>query len=313
MKNRNKLIVILGPTAVGKTDLSLQLAERLHTEIISGDSMLIYRGLDIGTAKPSKEELLRIKHHMIDILSPWENYNVTDFIQRVAPLIEEINRRGKIPILAGGTGLYIKALLEGYVFNDMGEDPEYRKYLEDLAEEKGRDFVFAMLKKADPETAKNLHVNNFRRVIRALEVLHLGKESISRANHYQATGELLYDCTVIGLNREREELYQNINHRVDVMVEHGLIAEVEELLRAGADINWQSMKGIGYKEIIPYVKGDISLEQAVDELKKNTRHFAKRQLTWFKKMPYIHWFNLSEYEAKGKQDSLLSDVMKLID
>lgn len=175
-----KLIVILGPTAVGKTNLSIALAQKLSTEIISGDSMLVYKGFDIGTAKPTLEEMKGIKHHIIDILEPWENFNVSDFHDKVKPLIEQINNEGKIPILAGGTGLYVKSLLEGYIFNETSGDVEYRKHLEKLASEHGKEYVYKMLQEVDPQTAQRLHINNFNRIIRALEVYHLGKEQISQ-------------------------------------------------------------------------------------------------------------------------------------
>ena len=296
--SKEKLIVILGPTASGKTGLSIELAKKLDTEIISGDSMLVYKGFDIGSAKPTEEEKSGIVHHMIDILEPEEKFNVADFVTEVKKLISEINAKGKIPILAGGTGLYIKSLLEGYEFNETAGDSKYRAYLEKLAEEKGREFVFDMLKKANPEVAERLHINNFRRVIRALEVHHLGGEEISTARKadmnensvVDSSESLVYDVTVIGLNWERSVLYDRINKRVDIMMEQGLEKEVRHLLESGVSAECQPMKGIGYKEMVKYVNGEISLEQAVDDIKKNTRHLAKRQLTWYRKMPYIKWF-----------------------
>ena len=258
-----KLIVILGPTAVGKTNLSIALAQKLSTEIISGDSMLVYKGFDIGTAKPTLEEMKGIKHHIIDILEPWENFNVSDFHDKVKPLIEQINNEGKIPILAGGTGLYVKSLLEGYIFNETSGDVEYRKHLEKLASEHGKEYVYKMLQEVDPQTAQRLHINNFNRIIRALEVYHLGKEQISQKNHYELTGELIYDAYIVGLNRSRQNLYDRINQRVDIMMDCGFVDEVKSLLQNGAKIDWQSMKGIGYREIASYLNGDIDLDTAV--------------------------------------------------
>ena len=290
-KTKEKLIVILGATAVGKTQLSIDLAKELHTQIISGDSMLVYKGFDIGTAKPTKEEMSQVPHHVIDILEPNQNFNVTDFHAEAKKWITDINNCGKIPILAGGTGLYIKSLLEGYQFNQTSGDLSYRQHLEALSKEHGREYVHNMLREIDPDTANRLHINNFNRIIRALEVHHLGKESISQENQFAQSGELSYDVYVIGLKRERSILYERINKRVDIMIEQGFVDEVKSLLAQGIDINCQPMKGIGYREIASYLNGEISLEKAIEEMKKATRHFAKRQFTWYKKMPYINWYD----------------------
>lgn len=286
-----KLIVILGPTAVGKTNLSIDLAKKLSTEIISGDSMLVYKGFNIGTAKPTLEERKGIKHHIIDILEPWENFNVSDFHDKVKPLIKQINNKGKIPILAGGTGLYVKSLLEGYIFNETSGDIEYRKHLEKLANEYGKEYVYKMLQTVDSQTAQRLHINNFNRIIRALEVYHLGKEHISQKNHYELTGELVYDAYIVGLKRSRQNLYDRINQRVDIMMDYGFVDEVKSLLQNGAKMDWQSMKGIGYREIANYLNGNIDLDTAIYEMKKSYSSFAKRQFTWYKKMPYISWYD----------------------
>lgn len=299
-----KLIVILGPTAVGKTNLSIDLAKKLSTEIISGDSMLVYKGFNIGTAKPTLEERKGIKHHIIDILEPWENFNVSDFHDKVKPLIKQINNKGKIPILAGGTGLYVKSLLEGYIFNETSGDIEYRKHLEKLANEYGKEYVYKMLQTVDSQTAQRLHINNFNRIIRALEVYHLGKEHISQKNHYELTGELVYDAYIVGLKRSRQNLYDRINQRVDIMMDYGFVDEVKSLLQNGAKMDWQSMKGIGYREIANYLNGNIDLDTAIYEMKKATRHFAKRQFTWYKKMPYISWYDVEQLN----EDELLDIV-----
>lgn len=288
---KEKLIIILGPTAVGKTQLSIDLAKEFNTEIISGDSMLVYKNFDIGTAKPTKEEMTQVPHHVIDILEPWENFNVTDFHHIAKKLITDINKAGKVPILAGGTGLYVKSLIEGYEFNQTSKNLKYRQHLEALAEKYGKEYVYDMLKAIDPTTAQRLHINNFNRIIRALEVHHLGDEKISQENQFQKTGELIYDTCIIGLNRERSVLYDRINQRVDLMIANGFIDEVQTLLNNGANRDWQSMKGIGYREIASYLNGEITLAQAIDDMKKSTRHFAKRQFTWYKKMPYISWYD----------------------
>ena len=295
---KEKLIVIAGPTASGKTALAVELARRLDTEIISGDSMLVYKGLDIGTAKPGKKEMGGIRHHLIDILDAGAGFNVTDFINLAKPVITLLNQQGRIPILAGGTGLYIKSLVEGYQFNETSGDPEYRESLQRLAEEKGREYVFDMLRKVNPDAAERLHINNFRRIIRALEVYHLGGEQISE----EKASELAYDVFAIGLGWERSVLYERINRRVEIMIEQGLYNEVEGLLKNGISDSCQSMKGIGYKELLPAVRREISLDEAADHIKQNTRHFAKRQLTWYRKMPYIRW-----YDAQAEVDEKLAD------
>lgn len=292
-EKKDRLIVILGPTAVGKTALSIALAKELGTEIISGDSMLVYKGFDIGSAKPCPEEQEGIRHHLIDIREPWENYGVTDFVSEAAHCIREINARGKIPILAGGTGLYVKALLEGYEFNDTDGHEEYRAYLEDLGRKKGKEYVHNLLSEVDPQSAERLHVNDFRRVIRALEVQHFGGEQISQrrqaGNGELSREELCYETIVIGLERDRQELYERINRRVELMFEAGLEDEVRRLLEGGLARDTQAMKGIGYKETASYLSGEMSREEAIELIQKSTRHFAKRQLTWYRKMPYIEW------------------------
>ncbi|WP_028128888.1 tRNA (adenosine(37)-N6)-dimethylallyltransferase MiaA [Selenomonas sp. AE3005] len=307
MTNKEKLIVILGPTAVGKTDLSIELAKELQTEIISGDSMLFYRGFDIGSAKPALVERQGIVHHLVDNLEPWENFNVTDFVREAKLLIHELNAQGKIPIIAGGTGLYIKALLEGYEFNETADHSDYRQQLTALAEEKGRDYIHGLLQAADPEAAEQIHAHNLRRVIRALEVAHFGGEQISRQKEYGA-GDLCYNVYVAGLNRERQGLYERINKRVELMFAAGLEQEVQRLLKQGITREMQAMQGIGYKETAAYLAGEMSREAAVELIQKSTRHFAKRQLTWYRKMPYIHWYMADEMTEAELQRNVLEDL-----
>ena len=292
---KERLVVLIGPTAVGKTALSLALARRLDAEIISGDSMLFYRGFDIGTAKPTKEERAAVPHHFIDILAPEASFNVMDFQRLAREEIGRIAARGKLPLVVGGTGLYIKSLLEGYVFNETSGDRAYREKLERLAQEKGKAFVHGLLQEADPEAAARLHVNDFRRVVRALEVASLGNEHISEQRE-AAGGELAYDAYVIGLRRERQALYARIEERVDAMLEAGLADEVRSLLAEGVPRDCPAMKGIGYREMLAYLVGSMDLPLAAEEIKKATRHFAKRQLTWFRKMPYVHWYAASQGE-----------------
>ena len=311
--SKEKLLVLLGPTASGKTDLSIRLAKALDTEIISGDSMLVYRGFDIGSAKPTLEEMAGVRHHMIDILPPDASFNLMDFLQRAKKIITELNQRGKIPLLVGGTGLYIQSLLEGYELNSQSEDTAYRHYLEKLAEEKGRVYVHGMLAKVNPEAAARLHINDFRRIIRALEVHHLGGEQISQ----KKSRELVYDCYVAGLTWQRNKLYDRINQRVDIMVSQGLQQEIVNLLASGVSPSAQAMKGIGYKELLPVLAGksavcsNAACCEAVAKIQQNSRHFAKRQLTWYRRMPYIHWYQPELYKDTGKlADNLLWDVQR---
>ena len=291
----DKLIVVLGPTAVGKTALSIALAKRFSTEVISGDSMLIYRNMDIGTAKPSIEEQDGVIHHLVDIIEPTESFDVTTFIEMARAKIHEINERGQVPILAGGTGLYIKALLEGYQFNVTPQNEAFRQEMETVAREQGVEELHRRLAEIQPETAARLHPNDIRRVIRALEVATFGGETVSQEKEDETA--CLYDVAVIGLTSERSLLYERINQRVDQMMADGLLDEVKSLLASGVPADAQSMKGIGYKELVAYLDGKCTLEEAVDEIKKGTRHFAKRQFTWYRKMPYIDW-----YEVKTKKD-----------
>lgn len=291
-----RIVVLIGPTAVGKTSLSLALAKRLDAEIVSGDSMLFYRGFDIGAAKPTKEERSVVPHHFVDVLAPEASFNVMDFQRLARETIERIRARGKLPLVVGGTGLYIKSLLEGYIFNETSSDDTYREELEALAKERGKAFVHGLLQKADPETAARLHVNDFRRVVRALEVASSGRERISMRRESEP-GELFYDAYVAGLRRERPELYGRIEERVDAMVAAGFAEEVQSLLAQGVRADCQAMKGIGYKEMLAYLAGSMELPHAVAEIKKATRRFAKRQITWFRKMPYVHWYDASQEES----------------
>ena len=304
---KDKLIVILGPTAVGKTALAIAVAKTLRTEIISGDSMLIYRGFDIGTAKPMKEERQGIVHHLVDIMPPDASYNVTDFVGQVRPIIRRLNEAGRIPVLAGGTGLYVKALLEGYRFNETSGHETYRLELAALGRKKGREYVHAMLAQVNPAAAERLHPNDFRRVIRALEVEHFGQEEISQLSEAQGSG-LCYDALVIGLNRDRQQLYARINQRVETMFSAGLADEVRGLLEGGVSPDCQAMKGIGYKETVAWLNGEMRYCEMVELIKKATRHFAKRQLTWYRKMPYIHWYRADELT----ETELLTAVLEKI-
>ncbi len=305
---KHRLIVILGPTAVGKTALSIELARQMGTEIISGDSMLVYRGFDIGSAKPSPDERQGILHHLIDIREPWESYNVVDFKEEAERIIAELDEAGNIPILAGGTGLYAKSLLEGYCFNERAADEGYRRRLEELAELHGREYVHAMLAEKDPEAAARIHAHDLRRVIRAMEVAASGRESISREKSLEKDGTLVYDAYVIGLRRDRQRLYERIDRRVDLMVSQGLFEETQALLARGVTADMQAMQGIGYREAVAFLEGRMSREEAVQQIKNSTRHFAKRQFTWYRKMPYIHWYDMDDLSGQELFSLVLGDT-----
>jgi tRNA dimethylallyltransferase len=286
-----RLLAIVGPTAAGKTRLAVDLAKKLNGEIISGDSMQVYRGLDIGTAKADAEERQGIPHYLIDILDPQEEFSVVDFRARAASLITEIAGRGHLPILAGGTGLYVKALVEGYDFSAAPGSEAVRQRLEALAESHGNAYLHSLLAEVSPSTAARLHVGDRRRIIRALEVHELEGEEVSRSK----AQDLVYETLVIGLNMNRPALYERINARVDTMVTAGLAEEVASLLAAGVSPDAQSLQAIGYKQFVAYVRGECDLATATAAVKQATRNFAKRQLTWFRKMPYIDWINIDDF------------------
>ena len=289
-----RVIAVIGPTAVGKTKVSIDLAKMLTTEIVSGDSMLVYKNMDIGTAKPSISERSNIVHHLIDILEPDADFSVVDCKELASQHLTEINKQGSIPVLAGGTGLYVKALLEGYQFNPTPSDEKLRIDLDNLAKEHGNQYLHDQLAQVVPSAAARLHPNDLRRVIRALEVYYLSGDTVSQHKLLDQQ-ELLYNTVVIGLTMDRELLYNRINQRVDIMVAQGLVNEVTMLLARGIPANCQAMQGIGYKEVIRHLQGEIDLPTAVESIKQATRNFAKRQLTWYRKMPYITWFDVNNF------------------
>ena len=303
--SKEKLVVILGPTATGKSYCGIDLARRFRGEIISGDSMLVYRQMNIGTAKPSEEELHTVPHHLVNILPPDASYSVADFQQQAAKLVHQITLRGNLPFLVGGTGLYIKALLEDYRFSSVEENPELRHRLETYAQEQGTAKLFDWLRKEDPAAAARLHPNDVRRVVRALETALSGDRVSQERQH-----ELKYDAEVFGLSMERCFLYERINLRVDRMIEEGLEEEVRSLLNAGIPTDCLSMKSLGYRQIAEYLKGQCDFATAVDNIKKETRHFAKRQITWYKKMPYIHWFTVDRTLNYEKIVAEMADILE---
>lgn len=292
---KRPLIVLTGPTAVGKTELSIQLAKLVNGEIISADSMQVYRRMDIGSAKVRPEEMQGIKHYLIDAFEPQEEFHVVKFQECAKKCMEEIYAKGKVPIIAGGTGFYIQALLYDIDFTETEADETYRSELEMLAKEKGAEYLHAMLREVDETSAKQIHANNIKRVIRALEYYKETGEPISKHNEEERKKESPYKFAYFVLNDDRANLYKRIDLRVDLMLKDGLVAEVEALKNEGCTKDMVSMQGLGYKEILAYLEGEMSLEEAVYILKRDTRHFAKRQLTWFKRERDVIWVDKLQY------------------
>ncbi|MGE6379864.1 tRNA (adenosine(37)-N6)-dimethylallyltransferase MiaA [Peribacillus muralis] len=298
-QQKGKLLVIIGPTAVGKTKMSIEMAKLFNGEIISGDSMQVYKGMDIGTAKIKREEMEGVPHYLLDIKEPDEPFSAAEFQERANACIEDIQSRGKLPIIVGGTGLYIQSVIYDYQFSEAPSDLEYREGLEVQIRESGIDPVFDQLREVDPESAKRIHPNNVRRVIRALEIFHCTGKTMSEQLDDQPT-ELKYETCIIGLSMEREKLYQRIDERVEGMVEEGLIQEVQSFYDQGLK-DCQSIQAIGYKEIYDYFDGRVSVVEAVETLKQNSRRYAKRQLTWFRNKMDVIWFNMTELDGFPKK------------
>ena len=305
---KKPLIVIAGPTACGKTDISIDLAEKIGGEIISGDSMQVYKYMDIGTAKATKEEMRGIPHYLVDELYPDEEYNVMLFQQKAKQYMEGIYSRGHIPIIVGGTGFYINALVYDNDFSEE-EESEIRKELYAVAENEGAEKLHAMLAEVNPEYAANIHHNNVKRVARALEYYRLTGEKMSEHNKNAKEKETPYNLAFFVLNMDREKLYERINLRVDIMMNNGLEQEVRKLIEMGYSPELVSMQGLGYKEFIPYFNGEISLEQVVDDIKKYTRRFAKRQLTWFRGQTNGTWLDMGTL-SKDKALEIMLDELK---
>ena len=289
-----KVIVIVGPTCSGKTSLSLLLAKQINAEIISADSRQIYNYLDIGTAKPTAEQLRGIKHHFINILNPDEDYNVSRFENEAINIIQDLFPSNITPLVVGGSGLYIKALIDG-IFDSVGVDAEYRNYLLSKRKELGNEILYSELKNVDPESASKMLPQNWKRIIRALEVYHLTGKPISmhQADHKR---EINLKFIQFGLRWERSFLYKNIEKRVDNMINLGLVEETKSILEKGFDKNLNSLNTVGYKEIISFLENEITLDRAIEMIKRNTRRFAKRQITWFGKDKRINWFDINDEE-----------------
>ena len=303
----NELIILTGPTAVGKTELSIALAKRIHGEIISADSIQVYKGMNIGSAKITEEEMQGVKHYLIDVLDPKDAFNVHVFQKMAKEAVWEIQKKGKIPILVGGTGFYIQALLYDIHFDETDDEHEYRKELEQIASDKGNEYLHQMLKDIDPVSAKEIHFNNTKRVIRALEYYHDTGKTISSHNCEQRENQSPYHFAYFVLNDKRELLYQRIEKRVDNMLKNGLVEEVKGLLAHGCDAGMVSMQGIGYKEVVNHLENNVSLEDTAELIKKNTRHFAKRQLTWFRREKDVCIINIDEFEYK--QERILAEML----
>ncbi len=304
---KNKLIVLAGPTGVGKTDTSLRLAGLTNSEIISCDSMQIYQGMDIGTAKASEEERSRVVHHMIDIKSPFESYSVCEYVSDAKLILNDIFSRGKNAMLVGGTGLYADSLVNDTDFTPTPSSEDMRAELREYAKINGADALHDILKKEDAESAEVIHPNNIKRVIRAIEFCRLSGKKFSEHNAESKKKNSPYDYIYIGLTRNRAELYERIDTRVDAMISEGLLDEVFALYKKGCTRSLTSMQALGYKELIHYIEGRCTLDEAVRILKRDTRHYAKRQLTWFGRNPDIHWINLSETKDAAEA------AMKIID
>lgn len=295
MTEKKPLIILTGPTAVGKTALSLKLAEKINGSVISADSMQVYKGMDVGTAKITKEEMGDIPHYLIDVLEPDEEFHVVRFQEMARQAMDEIYRQGRVPILTGGTGFYIQAVLYDIDFTSQEENSAYRAHLEQYAAERGNEALHQKLSEVDPVSAKKIHPNNRKRMIRALEYYHETGEPISRHNEAEAAKPSPYAFRYFVLNDKRENIYRNIEKRVDSMLKGGLVEEVKALKARGYQKGMVSMQGLGYKEILSFLDGEISLEEAVYLLKRDTRHFAKRQLTWFRRERDVIWINKDEF------------------
>lgn len=307
---KKPMVILTGPTAVGKTALSIELAKRINGVIISADSMQVYKHMDIGSAKITKEEMQGVKHYLIDELEPDEEFHVVKFVQLAKKYLEEIYAEGKIPIVTGGTGFYIQALLYDIDFTGQESDTAYREELEHIAKEKGNEALHAMLDEVDPASAEAIHANNVKRVIRALEFCHLTGNRISEHNEKERQKTSPYQFAYFVLTDDRAKLYERIDRRVDLMIEQGLVEEVKQLKQLGCHRDMVAMQGLGYKEILAYLEGEYTLEQAIYIIKRETRHFAKRQLTWFKREREVCWWNKSDYA--NAEEKLLEDMLRVL-
>ena len=310
--DKRPLVIITGPTGVGKTDISIDLAKKINGEIISADSIQIYKYMDVGSAKIMPEEMDGVPHHLVDELYPDQEFNVFVFKEIAKKAIEGIYERNRIPVIVGGTGFYIQSILYDIDFSDEdNEQGTIRKKYMDLAAEHGNDYLHDMLRRVDPESAELIHKNNVKRVIRALEFFEINGKKISEHNEEQKQNESPYNFEYFVLNRERSVLYDRIEKRVDIMLEDGLENEVRELLDKGYDRKLVSMQGLGYKEMAAYIEGEISLDEAVYLIKRDTRRFAKRQLTWFRREKIVRLLNYEDFDnSKSKMCEFMIECLK---
>lgn len=311
-EKRLPMVVLTGPTAVGKTKLSIRLAKAIDGEIISADSMQVYKYMDIGSAKIRREEMEDVPHHLIDILEPWDEFNVVVFQKKCKECLAGIYQRGHVPILTGGTGFYIQAILRDIDFTENEENTSIRRSLEELAKEKGAEYLHEMLKQVDEESAAAIHPNNIKRTIRALEYFRLTGEKISEHNEQERQKQEAYNSCCFVLNDDRTRLYERIEKRIDEMLKEGLVEEVRSLKSMGCNRSMVSMQGLGYKEILSYLDGETTLEEAVYLLKRDTRHFAKRQLTWFRREPDVIWVDKDkfDYDESAILNFMLQEIRK---
>lgn len=306
--NKKPLVILTGPTAVGKTETSLQLAKAIGGEIISADSMQVYRGMDIGTAKIKPEEMQGVPHYLVDEFAPDEEFNVMIFQQRAKGYMKDIYSRGKIPLLVGGTGFYIQSVLYDIAFTENQEQDGFRQEMETYAREHGVEALHERLQRVDSESAEHIHPNNVKRVIRALEYYHFTGQKFSRHNETERTKESPYQFLYLVLNLPRQQLYERINQRVDTMVREGLVEEVKRLLEQGYHKDLVSMQGLGYKELVPYLEQQYSLEEAVYRIKRDTRHFAKRQMTWFRRERDVRMLDKDTFSST---EDLVAKIIQL--
>lgn len=314
-KQKKPLIILVGPTAVGKTAASIGLAKALNGEIISGDSMQIFKGLDIGTAKISPSEMNGVRHHLIDIKEPWESFSAAEFKRLADSAIADIHGRGKMPIIVGGTGFYINSVLYEYHFGEADTDEAYRNELQQFLDNNGKEALWDMLNQKDPVSAQRLHSNDTKRVMRALEVLHVTGKPISERESTVDKQTMRYNAVYLALNLPRDILYERINQRVEAMVAQGLEEEVRNALNSGVSQNALSMTSLGYRQMIQYINGEITFDKAVSLIQRDTRHFAKRQLTWFRHDPNIVWvdkYNKSDQEIEAELLDIISKALRII-
>ena len=307
---KQPLIILSGPTAVGKTALSIELAKRVNGAIISADSMQVYKYMDIGSAKIMPEEMEGVKHYLIDELNPEDEFNIVVFQQKAKEALKEIYANGQIPIITGGTGFYIQALLYDINFDNQDCNEEFRAELEEIAKEQGNEVLHERLKKIDPVSAEKIHANNVKRVIRALEFYHLTGKPISEHNETEQQKESPYNFAYFVLTDDRANLYKRIDMRVDIMLKNGLVEEVKRLKEMGYHRDMVSMQGLGYKEILDYLDGKCTLEEAIYILKRETRHFAKRQLTWFRREREVIWLDKQKYNYD--EAAVLEDMCSIL-